>query len=140
MIWHRLLCSLLLELFKEQLFEQKRYLSKKLLPFFFGFPDQQGSCATVTVFYYLAILFRWREDVHIKKVFPNFRTSSEKPGASILGESLGQEEPNDTSNMRIGPADSLTHTGHYSYLLKIDKNKGIVLTKQPCSFFRMENE
>ena len=37
-------------------------------------------------------------------------TGSGKPVASILGESLGQEELNGTSSTRIGPADPSTHT------------------------------
>ena len=43
--------------------------------------------------------------------FPWFSgpTGSGKPGASILGESLDQEEPNDTSSMAIGPANPPTH-------------------------------
>ena len=59
--------------------------------------------------------FGWRK--YLSKRF--FRISglagSGKPGASQLGESLGQEESNDTSNMRIGPAVPPTHPLHYSY-------------------------
>ena len=46
-------------------------------------------------------------------------TGSGKPDASILGESLGQEELNGTSSTRIGPADPSTHTWHYSYFNQI---------------------
>ena len=59
------------------------------------------------------------EEVLVKTFFRFFRISgpagSGKPGASQLGESLGQEESNDTSNMRIGPAVPPTHPLHYSY-------------------------
>lgn len=40
---------------------------------------------------------------------------SGKPDLSILGESLGQEESNDTSSMKIGPAVPSTHLSRYSY-------------------------
>ena len=36
-------------------------------------------------------------------------TGSGKPGASSLGESLDQEEPNDTTSLRIGPANLSIH-------------------------------
>ena len=51
----------------------------------------------------------WTEEVNIKNVFPFFLisgpTGSGKPDASIQGESLDQEEPNDTSSSSIGPAN-----------------------------------
>ena len=52
------------------------------------------------------------EEVLVKNVIPFFwisgPTGSGKPDASILGESMDQEYPNDTSIMRIGTADPLT--------------------------------
>ena len=65
--------------------------------------------------------FWWRK--YLSKTF--FRISglagSGKPGASQLDESLGQEESNDTSNMRIGPAVPATHPLHYSYFNPIHR-------------------
>ena len=50
----------------------------------------------------------WTEEVLIKNVFRFFSisgpTGSGKPDASIQGESLDQEEPNDTSSSAIGPS------------------------------------
>ena len=68
-------------------------------------------------------IFRMEEKL-IKSIFFRFfrisgPSGSGKPGASILGKSLDQEEPNDTSSLRIGAANLSIHTLHYSYLLKI---------------------
>ena len=67
----------------------------------------------------------WTEEVNIKNVFPFFPisgpTGSGKPDASILGESLGQEESNDTSIVPIGPAVSPARTRHYSYFNQIQR-------------------
>ena len=69
------------------------------------------------------------EEIFIKNIIPVFRisgpASSGKPGASQLGESLGQEESNDTSNMRIGPAVSPTLLWPYSYFNPIQQNVSI---------------
>ena len=70
---------------------------------------------------HLAILYGRRKC--ISKTFFRFfpisgPTGSGKPGASSLGESLDQEEPNDTSSMAIGPANPSIRPWPYSYLLK----------------------
>ena len=60
------------------------------------------------------------EKVHWKTFFRiSEPAGSGKPGASILGESLGQEEPKDTSSMRIGLAVSPAHLWPYSYFNQI---------------------
>ena len=70
----------------------------------------------------LAILYGRRKC--ISKTFFRFfpisgPTGSGKPDASIQGESLGQEESNDTSIVPIGPAVSPARTRHYSYFNQI---------------------
>ena len=59
-------------------------------------------------------LFFWTEEVLVKNVFRflliSGPTGSGKPDASIQGESLGQEESNDTSIVPIGPAVPRTST------------------------------
>ena len=53
---------------------------------------------------------------HFSVFFPiSGPTGCGKPDASIQGESLDQEEPNDTSNMKIGLANPPARHGHYSY-------------------------
>ena len=48
-------------------------------------------------------------------------TGSGKPDASIEGKSFDQEEPNNTSNMKISPANPPAWHGHYSYFNQIWK-------------------
>ena len=56
----------------------------------------------------------WMEEVNGKTFFQFFRISgpavSGKSDASSLGESLDQEEANDTSSLRIGAANLSIHT------------------------------
>ena len=79
-----------------------------------------------------------------KRFFWFFRisgqTGSGKLDASILGESLDQEEPNNTSSLRIGSANLSIHTWHYSYLLKIKDNKSILGNIQNYAFLRITAE
>ena len=74
--------------------------------------------------------FGWRK--YLTKTFFRFfgisgPAGSGKPDASQLGGSMGQEEPKDTSTMRIGPAVPKTHTSRYSYFNQIIKNHNALL-------------
>ena len=68
----------------------------------------------------------WSEEVLTSKTFFRIsgQTGSRKPGASILGKSLGQEESINTSSKEIGPANLSIRPWHYSYWLKINPSKG----------------
>ena len=71
-----------------------------------------SNCSCRTSFYRRTAFFGQRK-YYSKTFFQFFRisgqTGSGKPGASILGKSLDQEEPNDTSSMAIGPDNLPTH-------------------------------
>ena len=66
------------------------------------------------------------EEVNGKTFFQFFRISgpavSRKSDASSLGESLDQEEANDTSSLRIGAANLSIHTWYVTLLLFIKDN------------------